>query len=80
MMQKYGLLWALSIIFHPRKKSGIFSHCTMGHHGSGQEVEVEIIDDDQYEDDQDRAAFEEIMPGLPVEMVQFPLFVSAVSW
>ena len=52
----------------------------MGHHGSGQEVEVEIIDDDQYEDDQDRAAFEEIMPGLPVEMVQFPLFVSAVSW
>ena len=53
-------------------------HCTMGHHGSGQEVEVEIIDDDQYEDDQDRPAF--LFHASSQSKWSSFREVSAVSW
>ena len=45
MMEK--IIWTKGP-FHP----GSIQDWSISIHGSGQEVEVEIIDDDQYEDDQ----------------------------
>ena len=63
---------SFSIIFHPLN-SGIGAL-----HRSGQEVEVEIIDDDQYEDDQDRPAF--LFHASSQSKWSSFREVSAVSW